>query len=830
MWTFPSIESVVQDIRYAVRALRKTPSFSVVAVLVLAIGIGASTAMFSLVDAMWLRGLPFPDADRLVLLIGNVERAAGVERRGNSFPDHADWRAKSTSFDDMAAYSSTNVTLTSFDEPERIPAEAVSAAYFSVLGVSPQIGRTFTAREDEVPNRDLVVVLSDGLWKRRYGADPSVVNRPIKLGTSTFTILGVMPPGFTGISDQAQLWMPFATGGGSLTSRGTRGFQTIARLKAGVSIETARAELNVIARRLAEAYPDTNAKRGVEVSPLAVETFGQLRPVVLTLMAAVIFVLLIACANVANLLISRSETRQKEIAVRMALGAGQARLMRQLITESCVLACTAGAAGAALAFFAVRALVASSPVTLPSFLHPGLSLPVLAFTSAVALACGLVLGLAPAMHARRGELTSALNGSSRGSTGGRSSHRLRGGLVVSEVALAIVLLVGAGLMIRSVQKLAAIEPGFDAEGVLTLDMSIPRQPAPQPAPPPPAPGQPAPPPPPLVVSGREILERVRVLPGVVAASLASDVPLDGNSSAVFYQAENDTTTDAQTVPRAYVHRVSPAFFDTLRMPIHQGRTFLESEATPSSPAVIVSEGVARRFWPGQDAIGKRIKLGTVSAQNTNPWLSIVGVVGEVKYRGLPENPTRDPDLYFPSLDRSPQQALAVRTTQDPASIGAAVRAAIRGAHPSVVVFNVAPMNDLVTAQTSTSRFMTWLLGVFAAAALLLSVVGIYGVMSYLVAQRSREFGIRMALGATRRQIVRVVLGQGTALIAIGAAVGVAGTFALSRLMEGLLYQVGAIDVSSALAILTLVVVAVLACLMPALRATRVDPVVALRNE
>jgi putative ABC transport system permease protein len=821
MWTFPSFESFVRDVRYAFRTLRRSPGFTVVAVLVLAIGIGANTAMFSLVDAMLLRGLPYADADRLVLLIGNVQRAV-VERRGNSYPDHLDWRAKSTRFVDMAAVDTTTMTLVDFEEPERIPVETVSAPYFSLLGVAPAYGRTFRPDEDEVAGRDAVVVLSDGLWRRRFGADPSIVNRTIQSATRTYTVVGIMPPGFTGVYDTAQLWIPFVLSGTPLDNRGNRGFQTLARLKPGASIAEARAELDVISRQLEAAYPQTNEKRGVEVSPLSVETFGQLQPIVVTLMMAVGFVLLIACANVANLLIGRSETRQREIALRTALGAGRSRLFRLLITESCVLTMVGAAAGVAVAKVSVDALTAASPVTFPSFIQPGLNLTVLAFTVGIAVACGVLVGLAPAMHVRWVKLSDTLKETGRGSTGIRS-QRLRAALVVAEVALAIVLLIGAGLMIRSVQKLTAIDPGFQADHLLTLNASIPRLPAPAVSP---APGTP-PAPPPMVVSADTLLTHIRAVPGVTAASLASDLPLGASASAVFYSAEGDATAGAQTMPRAYVHRVTPEFFDTMGMVLKAGRTFHPGEATPDSPAVIVSESVIRRFWANQDPIGKRIKLGAPNSEN--PWLTIVGVVGEVKYRGLPANPTADPDLYFPALDR-PIPGLLIRTSVEPSSVTAAVRAAIRRAHPSIVVYNVSPMVDLVKAQTAASTFTTWILGLFAMTALVLSVVGIYGVMSFLVAQRTREFGIRLALGATRRELVGVVLKQGTHLIAVGAVIGVVLSLGLSRLLGNLLYGVTAMDVASAMAILVLVVVAIVACAVPAARATRVDPVIALRNE
>jgi putative ABC transport system permease protein len=821
MWTFPSFESLVQDLRYALRTLRRAPGFALVAVLVLAIGIGATTAMFSLVDTMLVRGLPYAEADRLVVLIGNVQRAGGVERRGNSYPDHVDWRARATSFEDMAAYTTLIATLQGADEPERIVGEAVSAPYFTLLGVSPAYGRGFTPEEDAVPNRNAVVILSDGLWRRRFGADPSILNRTIQLGARSYTIVGIMPPGFTGVTDTAQFWEPFAQSGTPFDNRGSRGFQTLARLKPGAPLAAARAELDTISRQLAAAYPQTNDKRAVEVSPLADFVLQQLRPTVVALMAAVTLVLLIACANVAGLLISRSDARQREIAVRTAMGAGPGRLLRQLVTESCVLALLGALCGMAVAQLSLPSLLAASPVAFPTFVQPQLSLRVLAFGTAIALLTGVVLGIAPMMHARLPRLSDALKTSSRGGSSGMRSQRLRSALVIVEVALAVVLLAGAGLMIRSIQKLAAIDPGFDAANVLMLNATIPRQTAP-----PAAPGTPAAAPAPFVTSHADLLERIRAVPGVEGASLASDLPF-GGSSAVFYSAEGDATVAAETMPRAYIHRVTPEFFATLRIKLEAGRTFLPAEERPDNPAVVVSHNVTRRFWPNQDPIGKRIKFGAPGSQN--PWLTIVGVVDEVKYRGLPENPTRDPDLYLPYLDRA-NQGVVVRTRVEPSSVASAVRAAIRNGNASIGTFNALTLADVVAQQSSASRFTSWLLSVFAVTALVLSVVGLYGVMSYLVAQRTREFGIRLALGASRLEIVRRVLRDGTWRVAIGAAIGLAATTGLARLLAGLVYGVGTFDISSLLAVATLVVVAIAACGVPAVRATRVDPAIALRNE
>src|SRR5262245_14723806 len=821
MWQFPSFESLVRDVRYALRTLRRAPGFALVAVLVLAIGIGATTAMFSLVDMMLLRGLPYPQADRLVVLIGNVQRAGGVERRENSYPDHVDWRARATSFDDLAAYTPLNMTLQGPDEPEPIPSEAVSPPYFTLLGVSPTHGRGFRPEEDAVPNRDAVVILSDGLWRRRFGGDPSIVNRTIVLGTRSFTVVGIMPAGFTGVSDTAQLWIPFAMSGTPFDNRGSRGFQTLARLKPGATTASARAELDTISRQLAAAYPQTNDKRGVEVSPLADYVLQQLRPIVVALMAAVSLVLLIACANVAGLLISRSDARQREIAVRTALGAGPGRLLRQLITESCVLAMLGAAAGQAVAQISLPSLIAASPITFPTFVQPQLSLSVLAFGIVIALLSGVLLGLAPMMHARLPRLSDALNASARGGSSGMRSQRLRSALVIGEVALAVLLLAGAGLMIRSIQKLAAIDPGFEAANVLMVNATIPRQTAP-----PAAPGTAAAAPPPFVSSHADLLDRIRAVPGVEAVSLASDLPF-GGSSAIFYSAEGDATVAAETMPRAYIHRVTPEFFATLRIRLEAGRTFLPSEERTDSQAVVVSHNVTRRFWPNQDPIGKRIKFGAPGSQN--PWLTIVGVADEVKYRGLPENPNQDPERYLPYVDRA-TQGVIVRTRVEPSSLASAVRAAIRDGNASILTFNAQTLADVVAQQSSASRFTSWLLSVFAATALALSVVGLYGVMSYLVAQRTREFGIRLALGASRVEIVRRVLRDGMWRVAIGAAIGLAATTGLARVLAGLVYGVGTFDISSLLAVIMLVVVAIAACGVPAVRATRIDPAIALRSD
>jgi putative ABC transport system permease protein len=828
MWLFPSLESIAQDVRFALRTLRKSPGFTIVAVLALAIGIGGNTAIFSLVDGVRARALPYQEPERLVQLWGNVQRAT-VERRGTSYPDYADWRAQATSFEEMAAFAGVTMTLFTTEEPERVSVELVSPGYFSILSVAPAQGRTVRPEEDVVGNPADVVVLSDGLWKRRFGSDPAIIGKRITLNTRVCTVIGIMPPGFKGLTDTAELWAPFAFTGSAqaMANRGSRGFAPVAKLKKGVSLAAAQSEMDAIARRLEAAYPQTNEKRGVEVSPLDVELVGALRPALLMLMAAVAFVLLIACANVANLLLTRSEARRREIAVRTALGAGRGRLLRQLITESCVLTFIGAAVGLLVAQASIGALLASSPVTFPSFVAPTLDLRVAAFTIGVSLACGVLVGLAPGLQAKAVDLSNTLKEAARGS-GGKRSQQVRGALVIAEVSMAVVLLIGAGLMIRSVRNLMALDPGFNPSSVLTLRVNIPRASAPAVQPSPAGAPSTPPAPPPLVVQARSLVQRVRAVPGVVAATLSNDLPLDGSAGAVFYTAEGQPAVNAQNIPRAYIHAVSPDFFATLGIPLTQGRTFTDNELIPQATAVIVSDQVVKRFWPGQDPIGKRIKFGAVDSNN--PWLSIVGVAGDVKYRGLPENPTKDPDVYTPFVDRNTVAAIGVRTAGAPTAVASAVRSAIRTADPSITVYSVRSMDELIANQTAQSRFIMWLMGAFAAIALSLAVIGIYGVMSYLVAQRTREIGVRLALGAAGGDILRLVVGNGARLIAAGIVVGVAAAFALERLVSTLLFGVTALDAAAALAVAVLATVALVACYVPALRATRVSPITALRYE
>jgi predicted permease len=818
------LDNIRTDVRHAARSLLRSPGFAAVAILALAVGIGGNTAIFSVVDATRVQAVPYEDPDRLVNLMGNVDRGT-IERRGASYPDFLDWRAQATrSFEDLAAVDAQLLTLSGTDEPERIQTEFVSASYFSLLGATPALGRTFRADEDQVSKPQRVIVLSDGLWRRRFAADPQVIGRVVTLNAEPFTVVGVMPAGFFGIENDAQLWVPFGrwAPAAAMASRGDRGFDVLGRLRPGVTIEAAQSEVNTVAARLARDYPATNEARGIEVSPLVSELFGELRLATRLLMGAIALVLVIVCANVANLLIARSEVRRREIALRMAIGAGRARLLQQLVTESCVLTGLGAAAGLVIAEATVRLLVAQSPVTFPLIFTPGVDARAAVFTIAVSLLCGIGVGTAPWWQIRVADLSARLKESSRGSDG-RRSQRLRSALVVSEVALALVLMVGASLMIQSVRRVAAVDPGFDPESLLTVHISVPRVSLPPPSGPPA--GQPPSPP---VVTWRELLERLGAIAGVGAVALGNDVPLDGGVGANFLSIEGQGTFTAQNRPRVYTHRVSPGFFSTLRIPFVTGRTFLDGEISPTPAAVVVSERLATRYWPGQDPIGKRVKFGTI--ESSNPWMSIVGVVREIRYRRIAGEPDRDPDLYLPFADRNNQIALAIRTTVPPTSVIAPVRAAIRAANASIPVYGVAAMDEQIRRQSSFSRFITWVMGVFAGIALWLCALGIYGVMSYAVTQRTREIGIRLALGAQPREVLETIVGAGVRLIIVGFAVGGVAAIALRRVMSAQLFDVPLTDPAAALAVVLFAVVGLAACVVPGLRATRLDPVRALYQE
>jgi predicted permease len=822
------MDTLTQDIRFALRTFRKNPGFTAVALLTLALGIGANTAIFSVVNAVLIRALPYEQPESLVVLWGNVQRAV-VERRGSSYPDAADWRAQNRSFEDLAPFDGITHTISGRgDEPERVNGELVTPAYFKLLRIQPLVGRVFEESESR-PGAPLNVVLGHGLWMRRFGGRPSVVGSAITLSDRTFTIIGVLPRGFRGIGDNAELFVTTSSEpADGLNARGSRGFPVLGRLKPGVTLEAAQADLDRVCRDLERAYPDTNEKRGVELVSLTTEIFGQIRDALLVVLGAVAVVLLIACANVTGLLLSRAEARQREMAIRTAIGAARARIARQLIVEGLMLTITAGVIGVLIARWAADALIAFSPVTFPGFVRVDADLTVLLFTFGVSTAMGVLLGLAPMWQMGGGSLASALKEAGRGTAGGGRLF-LRQTIVTAEIALAVILLVGAGLLIRSLLALGAVDPGFEAERLLTLRVSLPALPEP-------APSASTP-----VEASRTgastnapqlaslIGERVGAVPGVERVGVGSTIPLTG-SSASAYSAEGQAPMTAQERPRTYRHFVRPGFLATLDIAFVAGRDFTEAEAQQQSPtSVIVSEPLAKRFWDGQDPIGKRIKTGT--PDSPNPWLTIIGVVREAKLRGLPRNPTADPDIYQPLSPQSRNFSLLVRTRVPPETVIDSVRRAVRAVEPSATVFNLATMEERIAGRMARPRFVSWLMGVFAGLALLLSAIGVYGVLAQHVARRTQEIGLRMALGASTGDVLRLVLRRGLALVATGLAIGGLLALAMTRALQTLLFGVSQTDpVTFAGVIVTLGAVALVATWIPARRAMRVDPLVALRRD
>ena len=806
------VRVLLNDMRHAARVLRKNLGFALLAVITLAIGIGSVTSIYAVVNATLLRRLPYPNSDELVLLWGNTVRAGVVERRGASYPDFVDWRKGSQALSGMAAVVSTDVILREGDAV-RVRAERVSASYFDVLGVPPFMGRGFLPQEDATPDSHTSVILSHALWTQRFGADPAALGRKVRFEEQVYEVVGIMPPGFRGVRDTAEAWFPMMTiSAEGLTSRGSRFFPAIGRLKPEVTIDQAQAEMNSIALSLAAAYPQTNDQRGVEVIGLKEDTFGGFRRPLIVLLGAAGFVLLIACANIAGLMLARLETRQREFAVRRVLGATSGRLFAQLFSESLVIAVCGAAAGILLANWGANGLLLLSPVQLPTFVNIAIDVPVLLFAVLVTLLTALLVGTLPALHESRAGNEALKTGAGHSTVSARR-QRIRSALVVAEIGIAIALLAGAGLLMRSFQRLLQIDPGFDGSGLVKFELTLPREQQDQN----------------MVVLSRAVVEGVRSLPSVETASISSDLPLDGNASAVFYTPEGHSETGEQKRPRAYVHRVSPEFFATLRIPLLRGRFFQPEEMSAGTNRVVISEDVARRYWPAQDPIGRRLKFGPADAQN--PWLEVIGVVKDVKYRGLPQNPTPDPDLYLPLSERGRSYSLAVRSSGRPELLIPAVTAQVRRLNPGIPVFQISTMSDLIDAQLADARFARTLVGSFAGVALLLALVGMYALISYFVSERTREIGIRLALGAAPKDIFSRVIGQSMALAGLGLLAGLLMALATGRVLTALLFEVSSTNplVLGSVAVLVLITAAA-ASALPARRATRIDPMVALRYD
>jgi predicted permease len=806
-----AVEDLWQDCRYGVRVLRKNAGFTAVAVLVLALGIGANTSLFSVVNAVLLRPLPFPGAERIVWFDG-VQQARGITASNLSPADYADWGEQAGAFESMAAYVTGSANLSDeAGEPERVARVSVTASFFSTLGVGPALGRALSPG-DESPGAEDVAVLSHALWQRRFGAGQGVLGSRIHVNGRPVTVVGVMPPGFD-FPRESLMWTPLKPEK-SAQKRDNRYLNVLARMKPGVTVEEAETEVGVISSRLGQQYPETNGGWSVRLTRLHERTVRDVRASLLLLLGAVGFVLLIACANVANLLLARAAGRRREIALRTALGAGRLRVIRQLLTESLMLAALGGAAGLILSLFLTDLLVAISPGSLPRLDEVGMDWRVLGFTAGLVCAVGLLFGIAPALEASNPNLSEALKEGSRGSSGGRGRNRVRAALVVAEVALSMLLLVGAGLLIKSFLQLRGANPGFDPENVLTMRVNLPstRYPEPQQR----------------ASFFQELARRLEAAPGVEAVGAAISLPLGGTTLSVSraFVREGRPLATEHAFDAAY-NVTTPGFIKAMRIPLRSGRDFTERDGKDAPPVALINETLARREFPGEDPVGKRL----TAWRDEQFAREIVGVVADVKMRQMEGE--EGPQVYVPLAQNATWGSLsvAVRTTVEPESLARAVREAVLAVDKAQPVFDVRTMEEVRSASVANRRLVVILFGVFAALALLLSSVGLYGVISYAVAQRTHEIGIRMALGAQKKAILRLVLGQGMLLTSLGVGAGLVAALALSRLLSSLLYGVSATDAATFTGVaLLLTAVAAVACYIPARRAMKVDPMIALRYE
>jgi len=806
------MESLVSDIRYAFRNLVKRPGFTFIALITLALGIGVNSAIFSSVYALLINPLPFPNQDRVVAIWDKVP-ARGIEHNEVTFANYLDLRAQAQSFDQLALERWWSTNLTGGDSPERVQGFLVTANFLDVLGVRPIMGRNFAADENQ-PGKDAVVIISYSLWQRRFGSDPNIINKTVTTNAITRTVVGVLPPRFN-YPKGAEIYAPIAFTPELIKNRQNHAYYVIGRLKSNATMTGAQAEIDTIMGRLAGQYPEANTGLGATVYPVVADTVRQYAPALWLMMAAVGFVLLIACANVANLMLARATGRRRELALRTALGASRWRIIRQLLVESFVIALLGGAAGVLVAYWGIDLLRTASPGEAarfaPGWDHLGINLPVLLFTLGISLLSGILFGLAPAWHVSKPELSDALKDGGRQVASG--SHRLRSLLVVSEIALSLVLLIGAGLMARSFLALLKTSPGFNADGVLTMNLILPsakykddNQRA---------------------AFYSDLVQRVKSLPGVQSAAVVNYIPLGGanSSDAFLIEGAPEPPAGQENVGRYRV--CTPDYFQTMGISMAKGRAFTEQDKTGSTPVVIVNETMARRFWPNGDAIGKRMRF--LGPLDRSPWMEVVGIVQDVKHElNLPVIS----DYYLPhAQDSWNAMVLVARTTVDPASMSDPIRQQVAAIDKDQPVFDVKTMNEVRAISVAVYSFGSATMGIFAVLALALAAVGIYGVMAYAVTQRTQEIGIRMALGARARDVLKLVVTSGMRMAVGGAIAGLIGAFVITRLMAGLLFGVSPTDLLTfGLVTAALLLVALLACYIPARRATKVDLLVALRYE
>jgi predicted permease len=807
-----------QDVRYGLRVLGKNPGFTAVAVLTLALGIGANTALFSVVNGVLLNPLPFPKPTELVAV---YSRTATFQESSISYPNFLDWQKDNHSFASLSAFRSDDFNMTGVGEPERLHVHMISAEFFPALGLPPLLGRNFTPAEDRA-GAGPVAILSDGIWKRKFGSSPEVLGRSITLNGKVYTVIGVAQGRITGLS-ASDVYVPIGQWNDP-TFRDRRismGMNSIGRLKAGVSIEQARADMDRVARNLEAAYPEADKGSGITLVPLKTDVVGDVRGILLVLLGAVSFVLLIACANVANLLLARSTGRAREFAIRSALGAGPARVIRQLLTESVLLGIAGGCIGLGLAKLGTKVILAALTGTLPRAEEISLDAHVLFYTFGISLLTGIAFGLVPAIKAMRPDMHETLKEGGRGASGAR--HRTQSVFVIFEMAMAVVLLIGAGLMIRTLSALWNVNPGFDAHNVLTFQISFTSDPsvtADQ-----------------LRAKYRATLAAVGSIPGVEGVSLlGGSLPMTGDSEAPFWREGQPRPQHENEMTFALFYLVNPDYHRAMRIPVIRGRSFTEQDNEHAPQVALIDASLARKFFPNEDPIGKRINIGLIEVQP-----EIVGVVGHVQHWGLGAREHESleaqvylpvwqiPDRFWPLLANGGQYV--ARTAGSPVGLATSIRQGVEKLDASMVLYDVRPMEEIVARSISTQRLTMFLLSVFSGLALVLSAIGIYGVISYLTSQRTHEIGVRVALGASGEDVLRMVLGQGMRMTLIGVGIGIAAAFGLTRLITQLIYGVGATDpLTFAGVAILLSGVALCACYIPARRAMRVDPIVALRYE
>jgi putative ABC transport system permease protein len=814
------------EIKVALRGLAKSPGFTAIAIVTIALAIGANTAVLSLVNALLIRPLPYKNPQQLVLVWEQFANQ-GLDRIPVSAPEYLDYEKELQSYERIAAFDYVDLNLTGGEMPERVQGAVVSPSLFPLLGISPIRGRAFESNETQA-GRDDVVVISARLWQRRFNSDPNVLNSKLALNGRTYTVVGIMPASFefplplfnvqgNQFAERADIWKPISFTEDELKSRGSRSYGVIGRLRSGVSAKQAQAELNTITANWIPRFKDNYAVEtgfGARVYGLQEQVVGGMRPALLILLGAVALVLLIACANLTTMLLARGGSREREMAIRVALGAGPLRLLRFLLIESVLLSVIGGVAGIVTAIWGLDVLAAVGAKTVPRLREVNLDATVLSLTFVISVATGVLFGIAPALASARPELTEALKEGGRGASSGVRRNQLRNTLVVSEIALALVLLIGAGLLMKSFVHLQNVNPGFNAKNVVTAELSLSLLKYPR--------GKP------VIDFYAEVLRRVRALPGVQTAAFTNVLPLSGSNTDNSFHIEGRNEMQTKVFPDEEIRSITPDYFRVLQTPLLRGRFFTEADTADAPGVVIVNQAMAKKYWPGEDAVGKRINFGDADPNNTK-WFTIVGVVSDIHHQGLDVDPK--PEFYLPHPQRAYRgMILTVRSAQDPRALIPTLRKEIGAIDPDQPLANVRTLETVTSESIAPRRMSVVLLGAFASIALLLAAVGIYGVISYLVVQRTHEIGVRMALGAQRQDVLQMVVGHALKLVGIGALIGLALAFLSTRALAALLYSVSAFDLTTFLFVtITLAGVALIASYIPALRATRADPMIALSH-